>query len=217
MSKEVDKFERLLAALGRQARAQERAARIRPPTIRATRRGPTREEMRQAIALADAVLLAHGRNLSPMARGALQGAVARRAMRQPQGDFSQPQPYQPTADQQALLQQLYAGQRRRYLEQHPLGGDKTNWEPRTWQSWVAQALAPLEATELGSYIAAPLAKVLTKADMRAQLLDLSWVPSPPEAGRYPWTLLSSSELEDVKARLYAPGGPVTQRMATTGY
>jgi hypothetical protein len=214
MSKEADKFEQLLAAIGRQARAQERAGRIPPPKVtRARRRGPTRQELAQAIAMADAYLLAHGR-LSSTARSALQGAQVRRAMRQPAGDFSQPQPYQPTPDQQAMLDQLYQGQRQGYLASHPIRGDQGRFEPRTWQSWVAQALAPLAMFQLTEGAALAAARGLTKADMRQQLLDLSYVPSPPEAGRYPWTLLNDAELADVQRRLYGPGGPVTQRMAT---
>ena len=63
----------------------------------------------------------------------------------------------------------------------------------------------------------PLAKGLTARDIRAQLLDFSYVPSPPDRRVWPWKLLSEAEVEDVRTRLYAPGGPVAQRMATTGY
>ena len=33
---------------------------------------------------------------------------------------------------------------------------------------------------------------------------------------YPWSLLSEAEVQDVKRRLYGPGGPVAVRKAT-GY
>jgi hypothetical protein len=209
-------YERLLALIARRMAAQERAGRIPPPKVtRSRRRGPTREELQQAMALADAYLLANGR-LSSTARGALQGAQARRAMRQPAGDFSTPAPYQPTADQLAILDQLRTGQRMNDLASHPFQGPRANWEPRTTQSKLAQVLAPLFFLDQGA-VSLPLAKGLTKGDMRAQLLDLSFVPSPPDRTRYPWKLLSEAELEDVKRRLYAPGGPIAQRMAMSGY
>jgi hypothetical protein len=46
---------------------------------------------------------------------------------------------------------------------------------------------------------------------------LSYVPSPPDRRVWPWKLLSEPEVEDVKRRLYGPGGLVAQRMATGGY
>jgi hypothetical protein len=212
----AERYERLLAAIGRRARAQERVRRIPPPKVtRSRRRGYSREELGAAVAMADAYLLQHGR-LSPTARGQLQAAQQRRAMRQPAGDFSTPAPYQPSPDQLATLDQLYQGQRMSYLAEHPIRGPQASWEPRSTQSKLAQALALLLPVDQG-YLTLPLAKGLTKRDVRAQLLELSYVPSPPDRSRYPWSLLSEAEVQDVKRRLYAVGGPVTQRMATTGY
>jgi hypothetical protein len=169
------RFARLLEAIGRQARAQERRGRISPPKVtRARHRGPTRQELQAAMAWADGYLLQHGR-LSPAARSALQGAVARRAMRQPKGDFSYRQPTQPTADQLAVLDQLYEGQRRAYLAEHPIRGAQGNYEPSGLKEEVGTALAALGF--LAEPLGAPLAAVgvrLQVADIRRQLLDLSY-------------------------------------------
>jgi hypothetical protein len=221
------RFARLLEAIGRQARAQERRGRISPPKVtRARHRGPTRQELQAAMAWADGYLLQHGR-LSPAARSALQGAVARRAMRQPKGDFSYRQPTQPTADQLAVLDQLYEGQRRAYLAEHPIRGAQGNYEPSGLKEEVGTALAALGF--LAEPLGAPLAGVgvrLQVADIRRQLLDLSYVPSvPPDPvpsslggmrRPWPWNLLADAEIADVQRRLYGPGGLAAERMAA-GY
>jgi hypothetical protein len=220
MTPEV-KFERLLAAISRRARAQEREGRIRPPRITARRRGPTRAEMQQAMAIADAVLLAYGHKLSPMARGALTDAQTRRT---PVGDFSYRTPTPPTAEGLALVEQLRMGQLMREHRQHPFRGPQASYEPSGLKenaaSWLglagAAGLTSLGILGYASGVPVKLAGRVQEADVRRQLLALTYVPSPPDPARYPWTLLSAAEVEDVKRRLYGPGGLVGQRMAA-GY
>jgi hypothetical protein len=54
-------FDRLLADIDRRLRRQQQAGRIAPPKVTASRRrGYSREELEQAMALADAYLLANG-------------------------------------------------------------------------------------------------------------------------------------------------------------
>jgi hypothetical protein len=204
-------YDALLQLVARRMREQERAGRISKPRLSTRRPVPTRAEMRAAVALADAVLAQVRPDL--LSGAARLGAVRARA---PQGDFSYRAQAPPTADQLALLEQLRMAQLVREHGQRKFLGPQGSYEPSGLKENAAVWLGALPAAFGGPAVGEALGRTVLRGDIRRQLLELSYIPSPPEAGRFPWSLLTPAELADVKRRLYAKGGPVAQRIAA-GY
>jgi hypothetical protein len=188
------------------------------------RRAYTRDELAAAVALAVAAIAAAGIDLPAHASGAVRLHAIR--SRAPKGSFTYADPNPPTADQLALVDQLRMGMLAKEHRERKFGGPQASYEPsgakETVAGWLgtlgffgSSFLGPVFGPHVGG-ASLKLTQAATASDTRRQLLDLSYIPSPPDRRTYPWSLLSEAELSDVKRRLYGPGGPVAQRVAT-GY
>jgi hypothetical protein len=162
------------------------------------RRGAyTREELAAAVALAEAVLAQQRPDLPSYASGAVRLRAIR--SRAPRGDFRYRTQSPPTADQLALVDQLRMGMLAKEHRRKKFLGPQGSYEPSGIKNKVGLLLGGLGFfTNQGGAprdpvsgardpVSAGVLKLSGKViepDLKRQLLDLTFIPSPPDRRIY---------------------------------